>query len=32
VRQSLVNIPAAGGTITVRAQYLRGLGGFGPLD
>ena len=32
VRQALVNIPAAGGQITVRAQYLKGLGGFGPLD
>ncbi|WP_448662292.1 DUF2141 domain-containing protein [Sphingomonas sp. CJ20] len=32
VRQALVNIPAQGGQITVRAQYLRGLGGFGPVD
>jgi uncharacterized protein (DUF2141 family) len=32
VRQALVNIPANGGQITVRAQYLKGLGGFGPLD
>lgn len=32
VRQALVNIPASGGQINVRAQYLRGLGGFGPLD
>ncbi|UZK64902.1 DUF2141 domain-containing protein [Sphingomonas sp. M1-B02] len=32
VRQALVNIPAAGGQITVRAQYLKGLGGFGPND
>ena len=32
VRQALVNIPAAGGQITVRAQYLKGLGGFGPLE
>lgn len=32
VRQALVNIPAQGGQITVRAQYLRGLGGFGPSD
>ena len=31
LRQALVNIPAAGGMITVRAQYLKGLGGFGPL-
>lgn len=32
VRQALVNIPPQGGQITVRAQYLRGLGGFGPID
>ncbi|ATY33263.1 DUF2141 domain-containing protein [Sphingomonas psychrotolerans] len=32
VRQALVNVPANGGQITVRAQYLKGLGGFGPLD
>ncbi|AJP73096.1 DUF2141 domain-containing protein [Sphingomonas hengshuiensis] len=32
VRQALVNIPAQGGQITVHAQYLRGLGGFGPID
>ncbi|WP_404335223.1 DUF2141 domain-containing protein [Sphingomonas sp. MMS12-HWE2-04] len=32
VRQALVNVPVGGGTITVRAQYLKGLGGFGPLD
>lgn len=32
VNQARVNIPAAGGGVTVRAQYLRGLGGFGPLD
>lgn len=32
VRQAMVNIPPAGGQITVRAQYLKGLGGFGPLD
>jgi uncharacterized protein (DUF2141 family) len=31
VRQALVNVPASGGQITVRAQYLKGLGGFGPL-
>jgi uncharacterized protein (DUF2141 family) len=31
LRQAMVNIPAAGGAINVRAQYLRGLGGFGPL-
>ena len=32
VGQARVNIPASGGTVTVRAQYLRGLGGFAPLD
>ena len=32
VRQATVNIPAQGGQITVRAQYLKGLGGFGPVD
>ena len=32
VRQALVNVPAGGGQITVRAQYLKGLGGFGPSD
>ncbi|TGX53549.1 DUF2141 domain-containing protein [Sphingomonas gei] len=32
VRQALVNVAASGGQITVRAQYLKGLGGFGPLD
>ncbi|WP_213980685.1 DUF2141 domain-containing protein [Sphingomonas sp. dw_22] len=32
VGQARVNIPENGGTVTVRAQYLRGLGGFGPLD
>ncbi|MBC9034259.1 DUF2141 domain-containing protein [Sphingomonas sp. JC676] len=32
VGQARVNIPANGGGVTVRAQYLRGLGGFGPLD
>jgi uncharacterized protein (DUF2141 family) len=32
VHQALVNVPVAGGQITVRAQYLKGLGGFGPLD
>ena len=31
VRQALVNIPAQGGQITIHAQYLKGLGGFGPL-
>ncbi|HEX8301819.1 DUF2141 domain-containing protein [Sphingomonas sp.] len=32
VRQALLNVPAQGGQITVRLQYLRGLGGFGPMD
>jgi uncharacterized protein (DUF2141 family) len=32
VGQARVNIPAGGGMVSVRAQYLRGLGGFGPLD
>ncbi|MES2988378.1 MAG: DUF2141 domain-containing protein [Pseudomonadota bacterium] len=32
VRQALVNIPQQGGQITIRLQYLRGLGGFGPMD
>lgn len=31
LRQALVNVPASGGQITVHAQYLKGLGGFGPL-
>jgi len=32
VRQALVNVGAGGGQITIKAQYLRGLGGFGPLE
>lgn len=32
VGQARVNVPEGGGTVTVRTQYLRGLGGFGPLD
>ena len=32
VRQALVNVSANGGQIDVRAQYLTGLGGFGPLN
>lgn len=32
VRQALVNVGPAGGQITIKAQYLRGLGGFGPLE
>ena len=31
VRQALVNVTPADGQITIRAQYLKGLGGFGPL-
>ncbi|MBB5711407.1 DUF2141 domain-containing protein [Sphingomonas xinjiangensis] len=31
LRQALVNVPASGGQITIHAQYLKGLGGFGPL-
>lgn len=32
VRQALLNVAANGGGVTVRMQYLRGLGGFGPVD
>jgi uncharacterized protein (DUF2141 family) len=32
VRQALVNVGPNGGQITIKAQYLRGLGGFGPLE
>ena len=32
VRQALVNVGPGGGQITIKAQYLRGLGGFAPLD
>ncbi|MBO9621845.1 MAG: DUF2141 domain-containing protein [Sphingomonas sp.] len=32
LHQALLNVSPAGGGITVRAQYLRGLGGFGPID
>ncbi|MEP9359279.1 DUF2141 domain-containing protein [Sphingomonas sp. KR3-1] len=32
VRQALVNVGPGGGQITIKAQYLRGLGGFGPLE
>jgi len=32
VRQALLNVGANGGGVTVRMQYLRGLGGFGPVD
>jgi uncharacterized protein (DUF2141 family) len=31
VRQAMVNVAPQGGQVTVRAQYLKGLGGFGPL-
>ena len=30
--QARINVPAGGGTVNVRAQYLRGLGGFGPMN
>lgn len=32
VRQALLNVAPNGGGVTVRMQYLRGLGGFGPID
>jgi uncharacterized protein (DUF2141 family) len=32
VRQAMVNIAPGGGQIDITAQYLKGLGGFGPLD
>ena len=32
LRQALLNVSPNGGAVTVRAQYLRGLGGFGPND
>ena len=32
VRQALLNVPARGGQVTIKVQYLRGLGGFGPMD
>lgn len=32
VRQALLNVAPNGGGVTVRMQYLRGLGGFGPVD
>jgi uncharacterized protein (DUF2141 family) len=31
VRQAMINVAPQGGQVTVRAQYLKGLGGFGPL-
>jgi uncharacterized protein (DUF2141 family) len=30
--QAIISVPAGVTTTTVRAQYLRGLGGFAPLD
>jgi uncharacterized protein (DUF2141 family) len=32
LRQALVNLTSVAGQITVRTQYLRGLGGFGPVS
>lgn len=32
VRQALLNVPAQGGQVSIKVQYLRGLGGFGPMD
>ncbi len=32
LRQALLNVPPQGGQVTIRLQYLRGLGGFGPID
>jgi uncharacterized protein (DUF2141 family) len=32
VRQALLNVPAQGGQVTIKVQYLQGLGGFGPID
>ena len=32
LRQALLNVGAKGGAVTVKMQYLRGLGGFGPMD
>lgn len=32
VAQATVDVGAGGVTVTMRAQYLRGLGGFGPLS
>jgi uncharacterized protein (DUF2141 family) len=29
--EALVDVPAGGTTVSIRAQYLRGLPGFGPL-
>lgn len=32
VAQAVVDVPAGVATVTIRAQYLRGLGGFGPVS
>jgi uncharacterized protein (DUF2141 family) len=32
VNQAIINVPASGTTVTMRLQYLRGLGGFSPLN
>lgn len=32
LRQALLNVPAEGGALAIRVQYLRGLGGFGTVD
>ncbi len=32
LRQAIIDVPAGVATITIRAQYLRGLSGFGPVD
>ena len=31
VRQAIIDVPAGVATVTIRAQYLRGLSGFGPV-
>ncbi|MGK6354288.1 DUF2141 domain-containing protein [Sphingomonas sp. DT-207] len=32
LRQALLNVAPSGGSVTIHSQYLRGLGGFGPMD
>jgi uncharacterized protein (DUF2141 family) len=32
VNQAIINVPAGGANVTIRLQYLRGLGGFSPLN
>lgn len=32
LNQAVINVAAGGAAVTVRAQYLRGLSGFAPLD